>query len=95
MKLFKKINKMKTSTKFWIIFLSILFIILQFSPSFREGELLTFIIIISLYLIFSIFQLLVFIDDKREVDIFFIKLNIYYWIFYLPIKKFNNWIDSL
>ena len=86
---------MKRSTKFWIFILFLTFIVLQFSPSFREGELIAFIVIILLYLIISAFQLIAFIDDKNNVDISFIRFNIYYWIFYIPITKFNNWLDNL
>lgn len=85
---------MKKSTKFWIFILSLTFIVLQFYPSFREGEFILFIIILLLYLIISFIQIFAYIQDKKYVDEFIIKLNIFYWIFYIPITSFNNWLDK-
>lgn len=83
---------MKTSTKFWLIILGLSFIALQFNKFFRDFELviLELIIILYFFCIVTLFQCFVKYNTK-DLEVY--KLNIFYWVLYLPLIKFNNWLD--
>jgi hypothetical protein len=84
---------MKRSTKFWIIFSIIIFTGLQFIEFFRTITLWTLLFTIVVYLTYCIVSIC--LDFERTLKSDELKYNVIYWIFYLPITKFNNWLNSL
>ena len=86
---------MKTSTKFWLTILGLTFIGLQFTQFFRETEIIIIAVVLFVYIIFCFCQLFLYLLELENIDKDFLKVNFLYWILYLPITKFNNWLNSL
>lgn len=90
-----KINLMKTSTKFWVSISLPIFIYLQFNKHVLDFESYMFLILGCCYIIICAFHLFFYIFKVEPISEREIKSNIFYWVLYLPITKFNNWLNSL
>ena len=85
---------MKLSTKFWLVIFGLLFIGLQFTECFRDTEIIIIGVILFVYVIFCFCQMFLYLLGLENIDKDFLKVNFFYWIIYLPITKFNKYLDN-